>query len=136
MTYNELFEQVKKKKSFLCVGLDSDIKKLPQHLMGAEDPVYEFNKAIVDATADVAIAYKPNIAFYESNGVAGWITLEKTVKYIKSKYPEIFLIADAKRGDIGNILRRRLMPSLKNVVDSPITSCCFFSSSVALSKFA
>ena len=100
MTYNELFEQVKKKKSFLCVGLDSDIKKLPQHLMGAEDPVYEFNKAIVDATADVAIAYKPNIAFYESNGVSGWITLEKTVKYIKSKYPEIFLIADAKRGDI------------------------------------
>ena len=69
MTYNELFEQVKKKKSFLCVGLDSDIKKLPQHLMEAEDPVYEFNKAIVDATADVAIAYKPNIAFYESNGV-------------------------------------------------------------------
>lgn len=102
MTYNELFEQVKKKKSFLCVGLDSDIKKLPQHLMGTEDPVFEFNKAIVDATADVAIAYKPNIAFYESNGVAGWITLEKTVKYIKSKYPEIFLIADAKRGDIGN----------------------------------
>lgn len=102
MTYNELFEQVKKKKSFLCVGLDSDIKKLPQHLTGAEDPVYEFNKAIVDATADVAIAYKPNIAFYESNGVSGWITLEKTVKYIKSKYPEIFLIADAKRGDIGN----------------------------------
>ena len=84
------------------MGLDSDIKKLPQHLMGAEDPVYEFNKAIVDATADVAIAYKPNIAFYESNGVSGWITLEKTVKYIKSKYPEIFLIADAKRGDIGN----------------------------------
>ena len=78
------------------MGLDSDIKKLPQHLMGAEDPVYEFNKAIVDATADVAIAYKPNIAFYESNGVSGWITLEKTVKYIKSKYPEIFLIADAK----------------------------------------
>ena len=75
MTYNELFEQVKNKKSFLCVGLDSDIKKLPQHLMGAEDPVYEFNKAIVDATADVAIAYKPNIAFYESNGVSGWITM-------------------------------------------------------------
>ena len=87
MTYNELFEQVKKKKSFLCVGLDSDIKKLPQHLMEAEDPVYEFNKAIVDATADVAIAYKPNIAFYETNGVSGCIKLEKTVKYIKSKYP-------------------------------------------------
>ena len=102
MTYNELFEQVKKKKSFLCVGLDSDIKKIPQHLMDAEDPVFEFNKAIVDATADVTIAYKPNIAFYESRGVEGWITLEKTVKYIKSKYPEIFMIADAKRGDIGN----------------------------------
>ena len=74
MTYNELFEQVKKKKSFLCVGLDSDIKKLPQHLMGAEDPVYEFNKAIVDATSEVSIAYKPNISFYESNVVACCIT--------------------------------------------------------------
>ena len=102
MTYYELFEQVKKKKSFLCVGLDSDIKILPQHLMEAEAPVYEFNKAIVDATADVALAYNHNFAFYESNGVAGWITLERTVKYIKSKYPEIYLIADAKRGDIGN----------------------------------
>ena len=102
MTYDELFEQVKKKKSFLCVGLDSDIKKIPEHLTGAEDPVFEFNKAIVDATADVAIAYKPNIAFYESRGVEGWMTLEKTVKYIKSNYPEIFMIADAKRGDIGN----------------------------------
>lgn len=102
MTYEELFEQVLKKKSFLCVGLDSDIKKIPEHLMGADDPVFEFNKAIVDATADVAIAYKPNIAFYESRGVEGWMSLEKTVKYIKTKYPEIFLIADAKRGDIGN----------------------------------
>ena len=102
MTYNELFEQVKKKKSFLCVGLDSDIKKIPAHLLDMEDPVFEFNKAIVDATADVAIAYKPNIAFYESRGVEGWRTLEKTVKYIKSNYPEIFMIADAKRGDIGN----------------------------------
>lgn len=102
MTYNELFEQVKKKKSFLCVGLDSDIKKIPVYLLGMEDPVFEFNKAIVDATADVAIAYKPNIAFYESRGVEGWQTLEKTVKYIKSNYPEIFMIADAKRGDIGN----------------------------------
>lgn len=102
MTYDELFEQVKKKKSFLCVGLDSDIKKIPEHLTGAEDPVFEFNKAIVDATADVAIAYKPNIAFYESRGVEGWMTLEKTVKYIKAEYPEVFLIADAKRGDIGN----------------------------------
>lgn len=102
MTYNELFEQIKKKKSFLCVGLDSDIAKIPQHLLNAEDPVFEFNKAIIDATAAVTIAYKPNIAFYESRGVAGWQSLEKTVKYIKTKYPEVFTIADAKRGDIGN----------------------------------
>ena len=100
--YNQLFEQIKRKKSFLCVGLDSDIAKIPQHLLTAEDPVFEFNKAIIDATAEVAIAYKPNIAFYESRGLAGWQSLEKTVKYIKANYPEIFTIADAKRGDIGN----------------------------------
>lgn len=102
MNYTELFEQVKKKKSFLCVGLDSDIAKIPQHLLTAEDPVFEFNKAIIDATAEVAIAYKPNIAFYESRGVEGWLSLGKTVGYIKTHYPEIFTIADAKRGDIGN----------------------------------
>lgn len=102
MDYNQLFEQIKKKKSFLCVGLDSDLAKIPAHLSGAEDPVFEFNKAIIDATADVTVAYKPNIAFYESRGVEGWLSLEKTVKYIKSHYPEIFTIADAKRGDIGN----------------------------------
>lgn len=102
MNYNQLFEQIKKKKSFLCVGLDSDITRIPQHLMEAEDPVFEFNKAIVEATVPYAIAYKPNIAFYESRGVEGWKTLEKTVEYIKTHYPEIFTIADAKRGDIGN----------------------------------
>lgn len=102
MTYNELFEQIKKKKSFLCVGLDSDIAKIPQHLLKTEDPVFEFNKAIIDATAAVTVAYKPNIAFYESRGVAGWQSLEKTVKYIRANHPEIFTIADAKRGDIGN----------------------------------
>lgn len=102
MDYIQLFEQIKKKKSFLCVGLDSDIAKLPTHLLGAEDPVFEFNKQIVEATAEVTIAYKPNIAFYESRGVAGWISLEKTVRYIKEHYPDIFIIADAKRGDIGN----------------------------------
>ncbi len=100
--YNQLFEQIKKKKSFLCVGLDSDIAKIPQHLLTAEDPVFEFNKAIIDATVEVAIAYKPNIAFYESRGLAGWKSLENTVKYIKTNYPDIFTIADAKRGDIGN----------------------------------
>lgn len=102
MNYTALFEQIKKKKSFLCVGLDSDMAKLPQHLLKAEDPVYEFNKAIIDATAAFTIAYKPNIAFYESRGVEGWKSLEKTVKYIQANYPEIFTIADAKRGDIGN----------------------------------
>ena len=80
--YNQLFEQIKAKKSFLCVGLDSDIAKIPSHLLEEEDPVFAFNKAIVDATAEVAIAYKPNIAFYESRGVEGWRTLEKTVKYM------------------------------------------------------
>lgn len=102
MTYNELFEQIKRKKSFLCVGLDSDIAKIPSFLLNTEDPVFEFNKKIIDATADFTIAYKPNIAFYESRGVEGWQSLEKTVKYIKTNYPEIFTIADAKRGDIGN----------------------------------
>lgn len=102
MNYNQLFEQIKAKKSFLCVGLDSDLAKIPLHLLTAEDPVYEFNKAIIDATAEVTIAYKPNIAFYESRGVEGWLSLDKTVKYIRDNYPEIFTIADAKRGDIGN----------------------------------
>lgn len=94
--------KIKKKKSFLCVGLDSDIAKIPAHLQQVADPVFEFNKAVIDATAGVTIAYKPNIAFYESRGVEGWQSLEKTVTYIRQQYPEIFLIADAKRGDIGN----------------------------------
>ncbi len=102
MNYTALFEQIKKKKSFLCVGLDSDIAKIPAHLQQVADPVFEFNKAVIDATAGVTIAYKPNIAFYESRGVEGWQSLEKTVIYIRQQYPEIFLIADAKRGDIGN----------------------------------
>lgn len=102
MTYDQIFEQIKAKKSFLCVGLDSDLNKLPQHLMNEEDPVFAFNKAIVDATADYAIAFKPNLAFYECNGIKGLTSLMKTVDYINEKYPGIFLIADAKRGDIGN----------------------------------
>lgn len=102
MNLEQLVEQIKIKKSFLCVGLDSDINKIPQHLKELENPVFEFNKAIVDATAKYSIAYKPNLAFYESRGLAGWKELELTVKYIREKYPEIFLIADAKRGDIGN----------------------------------
>lgn len=102
MNYNELFNEILRKRSFLCVGLDSDIRKIPQHLLEADDPVFEFNKAIVDATARYTIAYKPNLAFYECNGVAGWISLNKTIQYIQHMYPEIFIIADAKRGDIGN----------------------------------
>lgn len=102
MTKQELFENIKRKKSFLCVGLDTDIKKIPKHLLKEEDPIFTFNKAIIDATADLCIAYKPNLAFYESMGVKGWIAFEKTVNYIKQNYPDQFIIADAKRGDIGN----------------------------------
>lgn len=97
MDYNQLFEQIKAKKSFLCVGLDSDIAKIPPHLLQLEDPVFEFNKAVIDATAEVAIAYKPNIAFYESRGVEGWKSLEKTIHYIRTSYPDIFTIADPRR---------------------------------------
>ncbi|HLW09443.1 MAG TPA: orotidine-5'-phosphate decarboxylase [Fermentimonas sp.] len=102
MTKYQLFEQIKKKESFLCVGLDSDIKKIPGYLLDNEDPIYDFNKAIIDATAPYCVAYKPNLAFYESEGVNGWKSFEKTVAYIKQRYPEQFIIADAKRGDIGN----------------------------------
>lgn len=102
MNQQQLFEQIKRKRSFLCVGLDTDIQKIPQHLLETSDPVFSFNKEIVDATAEFSVAYKPNLAFYESQGSKGMMSLEKTVSYIKSKYPNIFLIADAKRGDIGN----------------------------------
>lgn len=102
MTIQQLFENIKQKKSFLCVGLDTDIKKIPEHLLKEEDPIFAFNKAIIDATAPYCIAYKPNLAFYESLGVKGWIAFEKTIRYIKQNYPDQFIIADAKRGDIGN----------------------------------
>jgi orotidine-5'-phosphate decarboxylase len=102
MTLQQIINQIKTKKSFLCVGLDSDIAKVPAHLLSKEKPVLEFNKAIIDATAPYTIAYKPNLAFYESRGLKGWQDLEETVSFIKQNYPEIFLIADAKRGDIGN----------------------------------
>ena len=105
MDSNTLFNNIKKKKSFLCIGLDSDIEKIPAVLHGEKDPVFRFNKEIIDATHEFAVAYKPNIAFYESRGADGWISLENTVDYIKSQYPDILLIADAKRGDIGNTSR-------------------------------
>ena len=99
MTRQELITQIKKKKSFLCIGLDTDISKIPTHLLDLEDPIFEFNKQIIDATKDLCVAYKPNIAFYESMGVSGWNSLQKTLDYIPTN---IFTIADAKRGDIGN----------------------------------
>jgi orotidine-5'-phosphate decarboxylase len=121
MDYKSLFEQIKKKNSFLCVGLDTDINKIPEHLKSMEDPIFEFNKAIVDATEKYTIAYKPNIAFYESLGVKGWVALEKTVNYIKEKYPEQFLIADAKRGDIGNTSSMYAKAFLENMNFDSIT---------------
>ena len=103
MTKQELFENIQRKKSFLCVGLDTDVNKIPEHLFDeTEDPIFEFNKAIIDATADLCVAYKPNLAFYESLGLEGWEVLERTVDYIRENYPDQFIIADAKRGDIGN----------------------------------
>jgi orotidine-5'-phosphate decarboxylase len=102
MTRQELFENIQRKKSFLCVGLDTDINKIPEFLFDNDDPIFEFNKAIIDTTADLCVAYKPNLAFYESLGLTGWDALERTVDYIRTKYPDQFIIADAKRGDIGN----------------------------------
>ena len=102
MTRQELFEIINKKRSFLCVGLDTDINKIPKQLLSTDDPIFEFNKQIVDATHEVTVAYKPNLAFYESLGSKGWDSLEKTVNYIRSVTSDIFIIADAKRGDIGN----------------------------------
>ena len=102
MTRKELIQQINEKKSFLCVGLDTDIKKIPQHLLNEEDPMFAFNKAIIDATAPYCVSYKPNLAFYEAFGVKGIMAFEKTVKYLKENYPKHFVIADAKRGDIGN----------------------------------
>lgn len=102
MTTQQLVQQIKLKKSFLCIGLDVDLNKIPKHLLEFDDPIFEFNKAIIDATHDLCVSYKPNTAFYEAHGLRGWSALQKTINYIKENYPEIFTIADAKRGDIGN----------------------------------
>ncbi|WP_264521405.1 orotidine-5'-phosphate decarboxylase [Flavobacterium sp. N1994] len=102
MTTQQLVQQIQHKKSFLCIGLDVDLTKIPQHLLETEDPIFEFNKAIIDATHDLCVAFKPNTAFYEAYGLKGWMSLQKTIKYLNEKHPEIFTIADAKRGDIGN----------------------------------
>lgn len=102
MTTQKLIEQIHIKKSFLCIGLDVDLNKIPVHLLKEEDPIFTFNKSIIDATQHLCVAYKPNIAFYEAYGLKGWKSLEKTINYLNKKHPEIFTIADAKRGDIGN----------------------------------
>ena len=103
MTKQELFENIKRKESFLCVGLDTDINKIPEHILNiSDDPIFDFNVVIIKATADLCVAYKPNLAFYESIGLAGWDALERTVNFIRAEYPDQFIIADAKRGDIGN----------------------------------
>jgi orotidine-5'-phosphate decarboxylase len=102
MTTQQLHEQILLKKSFLCVGLDPDLTKIPPHLLETEDPIFEFNKAIIDATHDLAVGYKPNTAFFEAYGIKGWLSLQKTINYINENFPDIFTIADAKRGDIGN----------------------------------
>lgn len=106
MNKKQLVEQIKIKRSFLCIGLDVDLEKIPSHLLDLDDPIFEFNKQIIDATHDLAVAYKPNTAFYEAYGIKGWKSLEKTISYINKNYPDIFTIADAKRGDIGNTSTR------------------------------
>jgi orotidine-5'-phosphate decarboxylase len=106
MTKADIIAQIKSKRSFLCVGLDTDIEKIPAHLQNEKDAVFQFNKHIIDATAKYCVAYKPNTAFYESEGLEGWEYLEKTIRYIKTNYPQHFVIADAKRGDIGNTSKR------------------------------
>ena len=105
MNAEELFRNIQRKKSFLCIGLDTDFKKIPRMLLDSEYPIFEFNKRIIDATADLAVAYKPNLAFYETMGAAGHMSLEMTINHIRTKHPDLFIIADAKRGDIGNTSR-------------------------------
>jgi len=121
MNHSQLFNSIVQKRSFLCVGLDSEIEKIPPFLKKLKDPVFEFNKRIIDATHPYTVAYKPNIAFYESSGSRGWLSLEATVKYIKKKYPDIFIIADAKRGDIGNTSKMYARTFLENMPFDAVT---------------
>lgn len=121
MTHLQLSENIIRKKSFLCVGLDSEPEKIPHFLSKYKDPVLEFNKRIIDATQEFTVAYKPNVAFYEASGSAGWHTLESTVKYIKEKYPEIFVIADAKRSDIGNTSKMYARAFFQNMPFDAVT---------------
>ncbi|QCX00857.1 orotidine-5'-phosphate decarboxylase [Aggregatimonas sangjinii] len=121
MTTEELIAQILKKKSFLCVGLDTDIDKIPPHLLNEEDPIFSFNKAIIDATQHLCVGYKPNIAFYEAYGLKGWRALERTIRYLNDNYPEQFTIADAKRGDIGNTSTRYAKAFFENLAFDSVT---------------
>ena len=121
MNQTKLFENIVTKRSFLCVGLDSEIEKIPSFLLKEKDPVFEFNKRIIDATHTYSVAYKPNVAFYECYGPKGWATLDSTVRYIKENYPDIFVIADAKRGDIGNTSKMYAKAFLENMPFDAIT---------------
>lgn len=121
MDHSQLFENIVRKRSFLCVGLDTEIEKIPSFLMKEKDPVFEFNKRIIDATHEYAVAYKPNVAFYECYGAKGWEALEATVRYIKENYPDLFVIADAKRGDIGNTSKMYAKAFLENMPFDAIT---------------
>lgn len=121
MNTQKLVAEIRRKQSFLCVGLDVDVDKIPKHLLEEDDPIFAFNKAIIDATQEYAVSFKPNIAFYEAYGLEGWKSLEKTIAYINEKYPEIFTIADAKRGDIGNTSTRYAEAFLRNLNFDSIT---------------
>jgi orotidine-5'-phosphate decarboxylase len=121
MTKDQLIVQIREKKSFLCIGLDVDLSKIPQHLLQENDPIFAFNKAIIDATHNLCVAYKPNIAFYEAYGLKGWKALEKTIQYLNKNYPEIFTIADAKRGDIGNTSSRYAKAFFEDLAFDSIT---------------
>jgi orotidine-5'-phosphate decarboxylase len=121
MDHSQLFENIIRKRSFLCVGLDSEPEKIPAYLQNTKDPVFEFNKRIIDATNKFAVAYKPNIAFYEASGAEGWLSLEKTATYIRKKYPDVFIIADAKRGDIGNTSKMYARAYFENLPFDAVT---------------
>lgn len=121
MTTQDLVEQIKQKRSFLCIGLDVDLEKIPRHLHQEEDPIFAFNKAIIDATHHLAVAYKPNTAFYEAYGLKGWSALERTIRYLNENHPQIFTIADAKRGDIGNTSGRYAKAFFEDLAFDSIT---------------
>jgi orotidine-5'-phosphate decarboxylase len=132
MTRNQLFEQILKKQSFLCLGLDTEMQKLPAHILHEEYPLFAFNRRMIDATHDLVIAYKPNVAFYECLGTEGWLQFELTVNYIRNHYPEILIIADAKRGDIGNTSKKYAETFFKQLPCDAVTVAPYMGSDSVL----